>query len=338
LSRRQVFGLVASAIAAIAVTLTATAQTPPERVLRVGFISMAPSAQFDIATIRRQPLWQRYDQEMRKRGWIEGRNLVTLFRTTEGKLERVPDLAAELARSKAEVIMVPHIAMAVAGSAAAPSVPFFSLAADPIARGVVQNLNRPGGNINGIFASAQTGTSTVEQKRLELLRDMVPRMRRVAFVATREWWEGIWGAVLREAAARFGLEVLYVETTSANFAEPLATLRRRKPDAVYFESSPSAFSHRVAVGNFAATSGIPTACGHQELVEAGCLMTYNFTNAEGFDAMVDFIDRVAKGARAGDLPYRQYSRYELALNARTAKAIGLAIPQSVLLRADRVIE
>ena len=337
LRRGQVFGLIAPAIAAIAVALTAAAQTPPERVLRVGFIGVAPSAQYD-ATIRRQPLWQRYDQEMRKRGWIEGRNLVTLFRTTEGKLERVPDIAVELARSKAEVIMVPHLAMAVAGSAAAPSVPFFSLAADPVVRGVVQNLNRPGGNINGIFASAQTGTSTVEQKRLELLREMVPQMRRVAFVATREWWDGVWGGVLREAAARFGLEVLYVETTSANFAEPLAKLRRGRPDAVYFESSPSAFSHRVALGGFAATSGIPTACGHQELVEAGCLMTYNFTNAEGFDAMVDFVDRVAKGARPGDLPYRQYSRYEFALNARTAKAIGLAIPQATLLRADRVIE
>ena len=336
--RRQVFRLFGSGIAALAVTLTAIAQTPPERVLRVGFISTTPPAEFDAASIRRLPLWQRYDQEMRKRGWIEGRNLVTLFRTTEGKLERVPNIAAELARSRAEVIMVGHIAMAQAGSAAAPSVPFFSLAGDPLAHGVVQQLNRPAGNINGIFSSATTGVSTVEQKRLELLREMVPKMRRVTFMATREWWDGIWGGVVREAAARFGLEVLYVETTSANFAEPLATLRGGKPDAVYFESSPSAFSHRVAVGDFAATSGIPTACGHQELVEAGCLMTYNFTNAEGFDAMVDFIDRVAKGARPGDLPYRQYSRYEFALNAKTAKAIGLAIPQSVLLRADRVIE
>ena len=330
--------MVGSGIAAFAVTLTAAAQTPPKRVLTVGFISTTPSAQFDIATVRRHPIWQRYDQEMLKRGWTEGRNLVTLFRTTDGRLERVSDIAAELARSKAEVIMVGFIAMAEAGSAAAPSVPFFSLAGDPLARGVVQNLNRPGGNINGIFASASTGVATVEQKRLELLREIVPKMRRVAFVATREWWDGYWGGVLRESAARFGLEVLYVETTSANFVEPLATLRRGKPDAVYFESSPSAFSHRVAVGDFAATSGIPTACGHQELVDAGCLMTYNFTSAEGFDAMVDFIDRVAKGARAGDLPYRQYSRYEFALNAKTAKAIGLAIPQSVLLRADRVIE
>ena len=166
----------------------------------------------------------------------------------------------------------------------------------------------------------------------------MPNLRRIAFVANREWWDGAWGQGLREAASQLGLQFIYVESTAGSFGEAFAALRREKPDAAYFESTPAAFALRASIGEFAVSSRIPSACGHQEVVEAGCLMTYNFTTIESFRVLADFIDRIAKGAKAAELPYQQYTRYEFALNAKTAKAIGLTIPQSVLIRADRVIE
>lgn len=308
------------------------AQTP-ERLYRVALISLTNSVaeNADPANpVRRATL-----QALRERGYVEGRTLIYDPRTAEGVTERIPDIVADLVRLKTDVIIVGHTGMAQIAAKVTTTIPIFSMAGDPLVRGLVQSLNRPGGNINGIFAA---GTITVEQKRLELLRELVPSMRRVAFVSNREWWDGIWGKSLRDAATMIGLQVVYIESKSTGFGEAFAVVRREKPDAVYFESSPAAFSLRASIGEFAAASRIPSACGHQELVEAGCLMTYNFTSAETYRTVADFVDRIAKGAKAGELPYRQYTRYEFALNAKTAKAIGLTIPQSALIRADRVIE
>ncbi len=304
-----------------------------EKLYRVAVIS--PSSSVSEIADTANPVRRAILQALRERGYVEGRNLIYDPRTAEGVMERIPDIVADLVRLKTDVIVVGFIGMAQIAAKVTTTIPIFSTAGDPLVRGVVQSLNRPGGNINGIFAA---GTITVEQKRLELLRELVPNMRRVAFVANREWWDGLWGKSLREAATKLNLQPVYIESKASGFGEAFAAVRREKPDAVYFESSPTAFALRASIGEFAVASRMPTACGHQEVVEAGCLMTYNFTTAETFRTMADFIDRIAKGAKAGELPFHQYTRYELAVNAKTAKAIGLNIPQSVLLRADRVIE
>lgn len=309
-----------------------------ERIVRVSFISpSATSAELaDVSnTVRRA-----YEQAMHERGYVEGRNLVTERRTAEGNLERIPEIVAELVRLRSDVIVVGHVGMAQLAAKATTTTPIFSMAGDPMTRGVAKSLNRPGGNINGIFAAGATTTAatTVDAKRLQLLRELVPNLRRIAFVANREWWDGLWGKGLREAASQLAIQFVYVESTASGFGEAFAAVKREKPDAVYFESTPAAFHFRAAIGEFAVSSRIPSACGHHEIVEAGCLMTYNFSVAEAWRVLADFIDRIAKGAKAGELPYQQYTRYEFALNARTAKAIGLTIPQPLLIRADRVIE
>lgn len=315
-------------------TIPAMSQAPrPERIIRVGDISMSGAAAG--LAVRSSPVRRMYEQAMRERGYVEGRNLITERRTAEGKFERIPEIVAEFVRLKTDVILVPHIGIAQIAAKGTTTIPIFSMAGDPLATGVVQRLNWPGGNINGIFAA---GTNTVEQKRLELLRELMPNLRRVAFVADREWWDGQWGESLREAATVLGLKTVYIERKATGFDEAFSVLRREKPDAVFFESSPAAFNLRASIGEFAVASRIPSACGHQEVVEAGCLMTYNYTVAELVRTLIDFIDRIAKGAKVGELPFQQYMRYEFALNAKTAKAIGLTIPQSVLIRADRVIE
>jgi putative ABC transport system substrate-binding protein len=323
--------------ALLAAQSTLYAQTPG-KVMRVSFIS--PSATAAELADPSNPVRRGYEQAMRERGYVDGRNLITERRTAEGRLERIPEIVAELVRLKSDVIVVGHVGMAQLATKATTTTPIFSMAGDPIARGLAKTLNRPGGNINGIFAAGGTpeGSTPVEAKRLQLLLELVPNLRRVAFVANREWWDGAWGKGLREAASQFGVQFLYVESTATGFGDAFAVLRREKPDAVYFESTPTAFNLRAAIGEFAVASRIPSACGHQELVEAGCLMTYNFTAAEAWGVLADFVERIAKGAKAGELPYRQYTRYELAVNATTAKAIGLTIPQALLTRADRVIE
>ena len=241
----------------------------------------------------------------------------------------------DLVRLKTDVIVVGHVLIAQAAVKVTTTVPIFSMAGDPVSRGVAQSLNRPGGNVNGIMAA---GIATVEQKRLQLLRELAPKARRVAFVATREWWDDWMAKAMQEAASQLGIQVVYVESKTTGFVDAFAAVRSEKPDAVFFEASPIAMNFRTEIGEFARASRIPSACGQQELVEAGCLMTYNFTNAESVRALADFVDRVVKGARPGDLPYLQYTKYEFAVNIKTANAIGLTIPQSVLLRADRVIE
>jgi len=327
--RRQFLTATAALLAAPRI---ARAQAP-ERIIRVGsiYMSSTPAA----LAVRTEPLRLMYEQAMRERGYVEGRNLITERRTAEGKIERIPEIVAEFVRLKADVITVGHIGMAQIAAKVTANIPIYSMAGDPLARGLVQSLNRPGGNINGIFAA---GTNTVEEKRLQLLRELMPKIRRVAFVSNREWWDGLWGKSLREAATVLGLQAVYIERKAAGFDEAFALARQEKPDAVFFEPSPAAFNLRASIGEFAVASRIPSVCGHQEVVEAGCLMTYNFTVAEAIRTLVDFIDRVAKGAKAGELPYQQFTRYELALNAKTARAIGLTIPQSMLIRADRVIE
>jgi putative ABC transport system substrate-binding protein len=306
---------------------------PPERPHRVAIISQSSSVSeiTDAASPTRRAILQ----ALRERGYVEGRTLIYDPRTAEGVMERIPDIVVDLVRLKTDVIIVGHTGIAQIAAKVTTTIPIFSMAGDPLVRGLVLSLNRPGGNINGITAA---GTITVEQKRLELLRELVPNMKRVAFVATKEWWDGIWGKSLREAATLLGLQAVYIESKATGLGEAFAVVRREKPDAVYFESSPAAFSFRASIGEFATASRIPSACGHQEVVEAGCLMTYNFTTAETFRAMADFVDRIAKGAKVGELPYHQYTRYEFALNATTAKAIGLTIPPSLLVRVDRVIE
>ena len=304
-----------------------------ERIYRVAGISLSTPVS-EIANPA-NPGRRAILQALRERGYVQGRNLIYDPRTAEGVMDRIPDIVADLVRLNTDVIIVGHIGLAQIAAKVTTTIPIFSLAGDPLVRGIVQNLGRPGGNINGIFAA---GTNTVEQKRLELLRELVPNIKRVAFVANREWWDGIWGKSLREAATTLGLQTVYIESKATGFGEAFVAVRREKPDAVFFEPTPAALSLRASIGEFAIASRIPSACGHQEVVEAGCLMTYNFTGAEAYRAIADFVDRIAKGAKVGELPYQQYTRYELAINAKTAKAIGLKIPQSLLVRADRVVE
>lgn len=303
------------------------------RVIRVG--SIAPSTPHAVLVDPANPFRKAFLAALRDRGYVEGRNLIYDARAAEGNLDRVPEIVADLVRLNTDVIFVPHISIAQIAVKVTTAVPIVSLAGDPVVRGLAKSHSRPGGNVTGIHAA---GTMTIEQKRLELLREIAPNARRVAFVATREWWEGAWGDAMREAAGRLGMLVVHAESKLTGFSEAFAAVRKERPDAAFFEPSPTALTFRKEIGEFASAIRVPTACGHQELVETGCLMTYNFLNADTFRALADFIDRIARGAKAGDLPVYQYDRYEFAVNAKTARAIGLKIPLSVLARAHRVIE
>ena len=304
-----------------------------ERIYRIGTISPSATA----AELADATAWGRHPMRaaMQERGYVEGRNLIVDRRSAEGVPERIPHIVADLVRLKTEVIIVPHISIAKVAMRVTTVVPIVSGSGDPIREGLVQSLGRPGGNVTGFFAAGTTG---VEKKRLELLRDMVPNARRVAFVANKSWWEEWMGKAMNDAASVLGIKVVYVEGKAAGFGDAFAAVKREQPDAAFFEASVTAIGFRAAIGEFARSSGIPSACGHQEVVEAGCLMSYNFSNMDAFRGIARYVDLILKGAKPGDLPFEQYNKYDFVINAGTAKAIKLVVPQAVLLRADRVIE
>jgi putative ABC transport system substrate-binding protein len=324
--------LLAASIALAAAACVAHAQQP-ERIYRIATISPSatPAELTDPSSFGRRQM----REAMQERGYVEGRNLIVDRRTAEGVPGRIPDIVADLVRLKTEVIIVPHISIAQVAAGVTNTVPIVSASGDAIRAGLVQNLGRPGGNVTGFFAAGTTG---VEKKRLELLREMVPNARRIAFVASKSWWDEWMGKAMNDAASVLGLKVVYIEGKAAGFGEAFAAVKREKPDAVFFEASATAISFRAAIGEFARSGGIPSACGHQEVVEAGCLMSYNFSNADAYRGIARYVDLILKGAKPGELPFEQYSKYEFVVNAGTAKAIRLTVPQAVLLRADRVIE
>jgi putative ABC transport system substrate-binding protein len=306
---------------------------PTVRIYRVANID--PSVKAAMLANPSGPWRVQFLQAMRERGYVEGRNLIYDPRTAEGELTRIPDIVADLVRLKTDVIIVPHTGIATIIAKTDTTIPIISAAGNPVRDGLAQSLNRPGGNVTGLMAAGSTG---VEQRRLQLLRELVPKARRVAFVATKEWWDGWMRQAMQTAASALGIDVIYIEGKTSGFTDAFAAVRREKPDAVFFEASASAMGFRDSIGDFALSSRIPTACGHHQLVERGCLMTYNFVLGEVVRTMVDYVDRILKGTKAGDLPIAQYTKYEFVINRKTAKAIGLAIPPSALLLADRVID
>jgi putative ABC transport system substrate-binding protein len=306
---------------------------PAERVYRVASIS--PSATAAEIADRSNPGRVQFRQLMQERGYVEGRNVIYDLRSAEGDLTRIPDIVADFVRLKTDVIIVPFAGIAMIVAKTDTTIPIVSAAGDPVKVGLAKSLNKPGGNVTGIMAAGDVG---VEQRRLQLLRALVPKARRVAFVATKMWWNAWMREAMQAAASTLGIDVIYVESSTSGFADAFAAVRREKPDAVFFEASPTAMSFRESIGDFALSSRIPSACGHQQLVERGCLMTYNFIPGEVLRALADYVDRILKGAKAGDLPIAQYTKYEFVINRKTAKAIGLAIPPSALLLADRVID
>jgi len=278
------------------------------------------------------------DSELRRLGWVEGRNLSSVYRFAAGDVSRFDALAAELVALKPDVLFSWGTPGTVALQRATQTIPIVMAGpADPVALGLVKSLARPGGNLTGITID---GGLEVEAKRLQLLKELVPGMSRVTLIYN----PADPGAPLRFAGVRDAARVMNVQVESlvvrdSDDIEPmLSELSRRKPDAVYVFATTAITANREAVCAGLAKLRLPSSAALPPFVNAGCLMTYSSSDGEIAHQVATYIDQILRGANPADLPVRQPSRYELVLNAQTAKAIGLTISSKFKVRADRVIE
>jgi putative ABC transport system substrate-binding protein len=286
---------------------------------------------------RSAPGFQAVERRLRELGYVDGQTATIEFRSAEGDPARLPAIVAELAGSKVDVIVAggPEATLRAVRQGA-PNVPVVMVAVDydPIALGYVAGLARPGGNITGVFLRQIELTG----KRVELLKAAVPKLRRLAIL-----WDDF-GADQKKAAetaARaLGLRVQSLEARppAYDFAGAFAAAVRERADAMLITTTPVLFRERARVADLTLKHRLPAIFPFREFAEAGGLMTYGADLASLFGAAAPYVDKILKGARPGELPVEQPTKYELVINLKTARRLGLSLPASIVQRADHVIE
>jgi len=274
-------------------------------------------------------------QRLRELGWIEGRTAAIEWRWAEGRSERFAEIAAELVRLKVDVIVTSGGGVPAARQATSIIPIVFALAADPLGGGLVASLSRPGGNVTGLSQQA----ADVAGKRLEILREILPRFRRLAVLTD----VGIAQSVIETdevlAAARpLGVEVAKLEIRHAEDIAPAFGALEGGADALYVCTGPLVNSNRTLINTLANGARLPTIHGSRPYVEAGGLVSYGPDITDMFRRAAEYVDKILRGAKPGDLPVEQPSKFELVINLKTARALGLDIPATLLGLADVVIE
>ena len=324
MDRRTVLGVLVSMVA-----WSRVSRAKEQRVWRIGWLSPAPAASggYELEALR---------GALRELGYLEGQSMVIDARWAEGNSQRLPELARALVDARADVICTSGTPATMAAKAATASIPIiFGRAAFPDKTGLVSNLSRPGGNLTGVtFIGPEYG------KRLEMLREVSPRTARVALLyndrntasvlAMRETQE--WGRSLQTMVEPLGVH------DEASLQAALGAVRSSKVEALMTTADPLIASYRARVVEFANGHRLITMYGEREYVRAGGLMFYGTSTTDMWRHAATHVDRVLKGAKPGDLPVEQPTQFELMINLKTAKALGLTLPQSFLLRADQLIE
>jgi putative ABC transport system substrate-binding protein len=330
IDRRRFIAMV-GASAAVASRRTIGQST---KVWRIGFLS-GGSTPTRGTPDPADALWQR----LRELGYVEGVNLFVESRFAEGRPDRVPNLAAELVRLNPDIIVTRASSAALAAKKATSTIPIVMASSlDPVREGVVASLARPGGNVTGMMFASD---SAIIAKRLQLLKDAITRMSRLAVAPGSAPIEAtmIWVRDAEEAAKALGVElqVLWVKDPS-NWGNEFAAMVDRRADALYLAESPTYIRHAKHIADLALKNRMPTMFGAREHVEAGGLMSYGLNLPAVFRRAAELVDKVLKGAKPADMAVEQPTKYELLINLKTAKALGITIPSALLARADEVIQ
>jgi putative tryptophan/tyrosine transport system substrate-binding protein len=284
------------------------------------------------------PYVRAFQRGLKDLGWVEGQNIVIEWRFSGGRAELLPDLAAELVRLRVDLIVVPSSPTALAAKNATKTIPLVTVAVgDPVALGLVASLARPGGNITGLTNSVGP---EIAGKQLELLKEVVPKVSRMAVLWNPDTRGNALALRETEIAARaLGLELQPLEARSLNdFDGAFATMTTKRAGALLVLGDVMFSTHRNRLAHLAAKSRLPTMYPARESVEAGWLMSYGPNTPELFRRAATYVDKILRGAKPSDLPIEQPTKFELIINLKTAKALGLTIPQSLLQRADEVIQ
>ena len=303
-----------------------------EKVRRVGYLVGGAGGAYP-------HLVEAFRQGLAELGWLEGQNIVIEYRSAEGRFDRLPDLAAELVRLKVEVIVAAPTPAAAAAKNATRTIPIVMInAGDPVGLGLVASLARPGGNVTGLAYSV--GTESVG-KGLELLKEAVPKVRRVAVLSNpSNPAHPLAVSNVKSAARSLGLQLQVMEAReSGGFDGVFAAMAKEHAGALLVVADAMFARHRARLADLAIRNRLPAMYGNREdVVAAGYLMSYGPSFTSQFRQGAVYVDKILKGAKPADLPVEQPTKFELVINLKTAKALGLTIPQSLLVRADEIIQ
>jgi ABC-type uncharacterized transport system substrate-binding protein len=307
--------------------LAARAQQPAMRLIGLmGSGTAAAQSQWTTAFV----------QHLRELGWTEGRNVTIEYRWAEGRSERFAEIAAEFVRLKVDLILTHNTPPTLAAKQSTSTIPIvFATAGDPVESGIVTSLRRPGGNVTGLSSEAPDTAG----KKIELLRQLVPGLRQLAILsdvgnpfATAD------ARKIGEAARPLGLEVTKFEVHQAADIDPAFEALKSRAQALYVIPVPIMFTNRVRINSLALAARLPTLHGVREYVEAGGLMSYGPNWPTMWRRAADLVDRILHGTKPSDIPVEQPTKFDLTINATTAKLLGLNIPPQLLAIADEVIE
>lgn len=313
------------ALGFLAISGTAVAQ-PPGKIYRVGVLGN-----------ENNPPWEGFRQGLRELGYVDGRNVTIEWRWSEGKPDRFPDLATEVVALKPDVIVASGTQAIRAAKRATSAIPIvMTTSSYPDKIGLVASLSRPGGNVTGL---SNVGPE-LSGKKLELLKEVAPKASRVAVLFNpASEVEPLAVRELSAAAPAVGVEIQPVEVRSPDdFSAAFAALSRSRVDALLALGNPINFRGRQLLADFALKNRLPSIYDERLFVEAGGLMSYGPSFTDSFRRAATYVDKILKGAKPADLPVEQPTKLDLVINVKTAKILGLTIPPSVLLRADRLVE
>src|SRR6516165_2286338 len=275
-------------------------------------------------------------QRLRELGWIEGQTITIESRWAAGRPERLDEIAAEFVRLKVDLIVTSSTNDSIVMKQVAPQIPMvFAVSGDPVGVGLVASLARPGGNVTGL--SNQSTDSAV--KRVQWLREIVPGLHRLAILANPNSPQAMVEVSEVQATARtLGVDVATSEMRQTADVNSAFELLRSRADALYVVADPLANTNRILIGTLALGARLPMMCGFREFVEAGCLISYGPNLPDLYRRAAEFADKILRGAKPADIPVEQPTKFELVVNLKSAKTLGLTIPPVVLARADELIE
>ena len=314
----------------LAVAVIADAQQPG-KVARIGYVDSSTASD---STVRLEA----FLREMRKLGWIEGKNIAIEYRYAEGKRDRFPELAAELVRLKVDLIVVEGTGLALAAKSATTTIPIVvTTVGDPVGAGLVASLARPGGNVTGLASL----TPQLNTKRLEILKDTVPKLTRVGLISSAV---GVAAELqLKELkpaalALKLKLEVIDAQPDRKGLESAFETAKQKQVNAIMIQSIRPFSAERKRIVELAGKYRLPAIYAQKEYVDEGGLMSYGTDFIDLYRRAAVYVDKILKGAKPADLPVQQATKFEFVINLKAAKQIGMTVPPRVLERADRVIK